>query len=90
MGLELPQCELLTDVFHWQILAVLALLVRVIHFFPALAGLAVTLCLIPLSTAVANRLATIRKALMQQTDRRVKLCSEVVGGAPPPVQLECQ
>eukprot|EP00884_Botryococcus_braunii_P017606 jgi/Botrbrau1/4529/Bobra.60_2s0019.2 len=64
----------------FQILTVLALLVRIIHLLPAAAGLAVTLCLIPLSTVVANRLAATRKELMQHTDRRVKLCSEVMSG----------
>jgi len=63
-----------------QILAVMALLVRIIHFIPAMVGLAVTVALIPLSALVAKALARIRKKVVALTDARVKLCSEVITG----------
>lgn len=59
---------------------VLALLVRILHWLPALAGFTVTLAFIPASTWVAKKQAGVRKQLMIHTDRRVKLTSEVVAG----------
>lgn len=64
----------------FQILVVLGLLVRVIHVWPAVAGLAVTIALIPMTTLVGRKLSTVRKRLMGYTDARVKLCTEVVTG----------
>ena len=63
-----------------QILAVMALLVRIIHWGPALVGLGVTLALIPLSALVARALARVRKRILALTDARVKLCGEVITG----------
>lgn len=63
-----------------QILVVMGLLVRVIHWAPALAGLAVTIALIPLSAFVGKRLAAVRRELIGFTDARVKLCTEVITG----------
>jgi len=63
-----------------QIIAVMALLVRIIHFIPAMVGLAVTVALIPLSALVAKALARIRKKVVALTDARVKMCSEVITG----------
>jgi ATP-binding cassette subfamily C (CFTR/MRP) protein 1 len=63
-----------------QIVAVMALLVRIIHFIPAMVGLAVTVALIPLSALVAKALARVRKKVVALTDARVKLCSEVITG----------
>ncbi|KAL4518770.1 hypothetical protein Ndes2437B_g00851 [Nannochloris sp. 'desiccata'] len=63
-----------------QIIAVMALLVRIIHFIPALVGLAVTVALIPLSALVAKALAKVRRKIVALTDARVKLCSEVITG----------
>ena len=63
-----------------QILAVMALLVRIIHVIPALVGLAVTVALIPLSALVARALARVRKRIIALTDSRVKLCGEVIMG----------
>lgn len=63
-----------------QILAVMALLVRIIHWIPALVGLGVTVALIPLSALVARALAAVRKRIVALTDRRVKLCGEVITG----------
>ena len=64
----------------FQILTVMALLIRVIHFWPAFVGLAVTITIIPLSTLVARALARIRKDIVKLTDARVKLSSEVIVG----------
>lgn len=63
-----------------QILVVMGLLVRIIHLVPALAGLAATLALIPLSTLVGRAMAAVRKELVGYTDARVKLCTEVITG----------
>ena len=63
-----------------QILVVMGLLVRVIKWQAALAGLAATLALIPLSIAVGRALASVRKRLIGYTDARVKLCTEVITG----------
>lgn len=64
----------------FQILVVMAMLVRVIAPLPALAGLAVTLLLIPASTLVGKKLARIRKNVVQYTDVRVKACTEIILG----------
>ncbi len=61
----------------------MALLVRIIHLVPALAGLGATLALIPLSTLVGRAMAAVRKELVAYTDARVKLCTEVITGEPP-------
>lgn len=63
-----------------QILAVMALLVRIMHFIPSLVGLGVTVALIPLSALVARALARVRKRVVALTDARVKLASEVITG----------
>jgi ABC-type multidrug transport system fused ATPase/permease subunit len=64
----------------FQILAVMGLLIRIIHVWPALVGLCVTVAIIPLSTFVARALARIRKDVMVLTDARVKVSSEVILG----------
>ena len=66
-----------------QILVVMAMLVRVLHWVPAACGLASTVALIPLTIFTGRRLASIRKGLMLRTDARIKLCSEVVTGTHP-------
>jgi len=63
-----------------QIIVFMGLLIRIIGFFPTLAGLAVTVSLIPLSTVTGKALAKVRRKVVQLTDRRVKVVSEVVGG----------
>ena len=63
-----------------QILTVMLLLIRVIHLWPALVGLGVTVAIIPLSTLVARALARIRKDIVKLTDARVKLSGEVIVG----------
>lgn len=63
-----------------QILVVLALLVRVLHWAPALCGLSATIAMIPAGMITGRKLASIRRRLMARTDSRIKLCSEVVTG----------
>ena len=70
----------LTHSFSLQILVVLALLTRILSWPPALAGFAVTVALIPCSTWLARKQAGIRREVMLNTDKRVKLTSEVVAG----------
>ena len=61
----------------------MGLLMRIIHVLPALAGLAVTICLVPITTVVSRRLSKVRRALIKCTDGRVKLVTEVITGKPP-------
>lgn len=63
-----------------QILCVMGLLVRIMHFLPSLAGLGVTMLLIPTSMVLGKRLGASRRAQIKHTDARVKLCSEVITG----------
>ena len=63
-----------------QILVVMLLLMRIIHLVPALAGLAVTIILVPITTVVSRRLKKVRAALIKCTDDRVKLVTEVITG----------
>jgi len=65
-----------------QILVVMVLLMRIIHVFPALAGLTVTIILVPITTVVSRRLRKVRAALIKCTDDRVKLVTEVITGRP--------
>jgi ATP-binding cassette subfamily C (CFTR/MRP) protein 1 len=58
----------------------MALLVRVIGWLPSLAGLGVTVALIPVSALVGRRLGSVRRRLVVVTDARVKLCTEVITG----------
>lgn len=64
-----------------QILVVMGLLMRIIHVVPALAGLSVTVVLVPITTVVSRRLSKVRRALIKCTDDRVKLVTEVITGA---------
>lgn len=53
---------------------------RIIHVVPALAGLSVTVVLVPITTVVSRRLSRVRRALIKCTDDRVKLVTEVITG----------
>lgn len=61
----------------FQILVVLVLLCRVVHVVPAVAGVAVTLLLIPINAAVSKQISKMRREMMKFTDKRVKLVTEV-------------
>jgi ATP-binding cassette subfamily C (CFTR/MRP) protein 1 len=58
----------------------MAMLVRIMGWAPAMAGLAVTIVMIPLSTLVGRALGTARRAMIKQTDGRVKLATEIITG----------
>jgi len=77
---KLPQYLHMLWSAPFQILTVMAMLIRILHVLPAVAGLAVTVLLIPLSSLVARRLGQIRKRIVKLTDERVKLSSEVILG----------
>eukprot|EP00198_Chlamydomonas_reinhardtii_P014120 XP_001703457.1 ABC transporter, multidrug resistance associated protein [Chlamydomonas reinhardtii] len=64
----------------FQILCVMFLLVRIMHWAPSMAGLAVTIVIIPLTTLLGKALAKSRREQIKFTDARVKLCSEVITG----------
>lgn len=66
----------------FQILVVLAMLIRIIGVAPAFAGFGATLLLIPASLFAGRRMAKIRKELVGRTDRRVRLTTEVISGKP--------
>lgn len=63
-----------------QIFVVMAMLVRIMHFLPAMAGLVVTVIMIPLSTFIGKALGKARREMVKQTDARVKLASEIITG----------
>lgn len=63
-----------------QILIVMGMLVRIIGWAPALAGLMVTVAIIPLSAVIGKALSVARREMVAQTDDRVKLASEVITG----------
>lgn len=64
----------------FQILVVMAMLVRVLGPLPAVVGLAVTASLVPLSTLVGRELGRLRKATVAATDERLRMTSEVLTG----------
>jgi ATP-binding cassette subfamily C (CFTR/MRP) protein 1 len=77
---KLPQYLHMLWSAPFQILMVMAMLIRVLSFWPAFVGLMVTVGLIPLSSFVARALARVRKKIVGLTDARVKLSSEVILG----------
>ena len=56
---------------------VLLLLFRVIGVIPSLAGVGVTLAMIPISSVIGRYMSTVRGKLMKATDERVKITTEV-------------
>eukprot|EP00775_Hariotina_reticulata_P001784 gene1784-2118_t len=64
----------------FQIIIVMAMLVRVLSLWPALAGLAVTVAIIPLTMLLGRLLTAARKDSMAAADARVKLVTEVITG----------
>lgn len=63
-----------------QILVVMAMLVRLLDWLPALAGLLVTVAVIPVTAAIGRAMSAERKKMVAATDARVKLVSEVITG----------
>ena len=56
------------------------LLVRVMGWAPALAGVAVTLILVPVGSGISRVLAAVRRQLVKCSDARLKLTTEVLLG----------
>ncbi len=63
-----------------QVFAILLLLVRIIGWAPALAGLAVTLLILPLTMTLGRKLSDVRRSLLARTDARIKVVSEAILG----------
>lgn len=63
-----------------QVIVVMTMLIRVLTVWPALAGLAVTVAIIPLTMFLGNRLTAARKESVVAADQRVKLMTEVITG----------
>lgn len=64
----------------FQILSIMAMLVKVLGWLPAFAGLLVTILIIPMNAFIGKYLAQYRKLQMGHTDARVKLITEVIMG----------
>jgi hypothetical protein len=58
----------------------MALLIRILTVWPALAGLLVTVAIIPLTWLLGKLLAKARRQAMVAADARVKLITEVITG----------
>ena len=56
------------------------LLVNIMSWAPALAGVGVTIILVPAGSFVSRRLAAIRRQIVACTDARMKLTTEVLLG----------
>ena len=67
-----------------QVFVIIFLLHNIIGWQSALAGLAVTVALVPLNAVVGKVVHKFRKELIARTDTRVKLVSEVINGVPSP------
>jgi hypothetical protein len=63
-----------------QIIVVMALLIRVLTVWPALAGLAVTIAIIPTTMLLGKLLTSARRESMAAADQRIKLMTEVITG----------
>lgn len=64
----------------FQILSIMAMLVKVLGWLPAFAGLLVTILIIPMNAFLGKYLVQFRKIQMGHTDGRVKLITEVITG----------
>jgi len=58
----------------------MGLIVRIMGWAPTMAGMAVTVIMIPSSTIVGRLLGASRKEMLKHTDARVKLSTEIVTG----------
>lgn len=63
-----------------QIVVVMSMLVRVLTLWPALAGLGMTVAIIPLTMLLGRLLTAARKESVAAADARVKLTTEVITG----------
>jgi hypothetical protein len=58
----------------------MALLIRVLTVWPALAGLGVTIAIIPTTMLLGKLLTSARRESMAAADQRIKLMTEVITG----------
>ena len=63
-----------------QIAIILLLLSRLVGWQASIGGFVTSLLLVPVSAAVMKRVASVKQRLAPLTDKRVKLCSEIVAG----------
>jgi len=63
-----------------QIVIIMIMLTRLLHVVPALAGLGVTIVMVPMGAVLGKKLARLRKELVKRTDERIKCVSEVLSG----------
>ncbi len=61
----------------FQIFVNLAILVSIMGWAPAFAGLLVTIALIPVTGIFTRQMTRIRKRILSRTDARMELLSEV-------------
>jgi hypothetical protein len=66
-----------------QVCVIIYALHNIIGLYPALAGLAATILLVPLNTLTGKIVHRFRKELIAKTDTRVKIMTEIINGAPP-------
>ena len=64
----------------FQIVTSLGFLIFVVGFVPAFAGVVAMFVLMPVSKRLVDVMQKVRKDLLKQTDARVKLCTEAIGG----------
>ncbi|XRA96345.1 ABC transporter isoform A [Pycnococcus provasolii] len=64
----------------FQIITSLGYLIYVVGFVPAFAGVLAMFVLMPVSKRLVEKMQSVRKELLRQTDARVKLCTESIGG----------
>jgi len=64
----------------FQIVVLMGLLIRILGVWPTLAGLAVTVGLIPITTYVTKEMGKVRRKVVKLTDKRIKMVTEVVTG----------
>ena len=71
---------LATSTNHAQVTVTMLLLVNIMSWAPALAGVGVTVILVPAGSFISRRLAAIRRDIVRCTDARMKLTTEVLLG----------
>jgi ATP-binding cassette, subfamily C (CFTR/MRP), member 1 len=64
----------------FQVLIIIYSLHTIIGWWPALAGFAATVLLVPLNTVLGKVVHRLRRDLIQKTDTRVKVITEIING----------
>lgn len=64
----------------FQVMIIIYALHDIVGLYPALAGLAVTILLVPLNTLTGKIVHRFRKELIAKTDARVRIVSEIING----------